>query len=255
MLLGLRKVVVASLASAVWLGTLPLAAFEQGAPSRMERRQRPFLGLRVEVVRPGVIKNLPEQFHAGQGLIVVAIVPGSPAEKAGIKPRDVLMSYDDQKLFSGRQLAGLVGTDKSGRTVDLTILRGNNPQQIKAILGDQSPRPVKPTTGTMPGAAPQPTPAAGAQSSGKEGPEETFDSMILQSAGKDRFKVQIQYLDKNGKLQKHAFEGTLKELRHSIVSEKDLPTSERAQLLGSLNLSSQGGEFPELSRRAPTDSK
>ena len=68
--------------------------------------------------------------------------------------------------------------------------------------------------------------------------------MILENVGKDRFKVQIEYLNKNGQLEKHRFEGGLKELHQKIVAEKDLPATERAQLLRSLNLPTELGTFP-----------
>ena len=41
--------------------------------------------------------------------------PGSPADKAGLKSHDILVRYDNQKLFSPQQLTKLVWADQPGR--------------------------------------------------------------------------------------------------------------------------------------------
>ena len=61
--------------------------------------------------------------------------------------------------------------------------------------------------------------------------------------------MQIQYLDKKGQLEKHEFEGTLKELHQKIAAEKTLPSRERAQLLRSLDLPLEGMEVTAMSFR------
>ena len=53
---------------------------------------------------------------------------------------------------------------------------------------------------------------------------------------KDRFHVEIQYLNKKGALDRKTFDGTRKEIHKAILSEKDLPAEEARQLLRSLNL-------------------
>ena len=43
----------------------------------------------------------------GQGVLVVQVTPDTPAAKAGLRPRDILVNYDDQKLYSPEQLIKL----------------------------------------------------------------------------------------------------------------------------------------------------
>ena len=175
----------------------------------------------------------------------------SPAEKAGVKPGDVITSYDDQLIFVPRQLVDLVWTDKAQREVSLSIVRNGKQEQVKAMLGSHDLRfgshPMEKMSESMKSA---PIPEAGAsarhtpkgmnpevKSSEKENGWETFDSMTLEKMGNDKFKVQIQYLDENGKLAQRKFEGSLGEIHRDILAKKDLPPIERGQLLRSLDLS------------------
>jgi len=59
---------------------------------------------------------------AGFGLMVEAILPGSPAEKAGLKRHDVLLAFDDQELVNPEQLLALVRRSQKGQKVELTVM-------------------------------------------------------------------------------------------------------------------------------------
>ncbi len=269
---ALKMIVTASLACVLSLGVCKLWAAEQndpasGEPAKTEnmRHHNAYLGLKVEAVRPGTLTNVPEQFHQGQGVRVMGVMPGSPAEKAGVKQGDIIMSFDDQRLFSPLQFVGLVRNDKPGREAELTLLRDNKPEQVKVTIGHHDWRSGWQESENKSGTA-QENPANGAnqrqgtqpspnKASGKEANQETFDSLLLENVGKDRFKVQIEYLDRNNKLEKHRFDGTIKELHQKIAAEKDLPARDRAQLLRSLDLPSVGIEIPGISFRVipPTD--
>ncbi|HWA98000.1 MAG TPA: hypothetical protein VG713_05885, partial [Pirellulales bacterium] len=63
-----------------------------------------------------------------------------------------------------------------------------------------------------------------------------FDSMTITQVDKNKFKAEIAYRDKDGKVEKRQFEGTRDELRRDIEQQKDLPASEREHLLSALGL-------------------
>ncbi len=69
--------------------------------------------------------NLPDF----QGLIVEQIVKGSPAERAGLKHFDVLVTANDKKLGEVADLMAVVDATK-GNEVNLRILRGGKEQTI-----------------------------------------------------------------------------------------------------------------------------
>ena len=65
--------------------------------------------------------------------------------------------------------------------------------------------------------------------------------MTLKKLDNDKFRAEIQYLDKDQKLQKHSFEGTRDEIHKAILNEKDLKPNEREHLLRSMNMNA---DFP-----------
>ena len=62
----------------------------------------------------------------------------------------------------------------------------------------------------------------------------------------ERSKLEINYLDKDGKMEHHAFKGTREEIEQAIKSEKDLPNSERHHLLHGLAPSLRGNFLPSV---------
>jgi hypothetical protein len=208
----------------------------------------PYLGVGVEPLHPAFSAHLPGSLLGGQGVLVSTVAKDSPADKAGIKAHDILAAYGDQKLFSPNQMVKLVRADKPGKEVKLQLVREGKLLVVPVTLGDQPPHiasrehsyrdlwerqfPWKlprfsPNQPSSPPQSPRPT--------NKKG-WESFDSLTLKKLDGNRFKAEVEYLDKEGKNQHHEFEGTREEIRKQIESEKDLPDDEREQLLGGLNL-------------------
>lgn len=75
---------------------------------------------------------------AGFGLMVEDILPGSPAEKAGIKRHDVLLAFDDQELVNPEQLLALVRRSKKGQSVEMTVLSQAARRMVTVVL-DEGP--------------------------------------------------------------------------------------------------------------------
>src|SRR5476651_1245031 len=67
------------------------------------------------------------------GLVVNTVAPDSPAA-AVLKPHDILVKLDDQKLIETRQLAVLVRGHKEGDEVALTYIRGGKEATAKVKL-------------------------------------------------------------------------------------------------------------------------
>jgi hypothetical protein len=212
-----------------------------------------YLGVEVESLHPSLASHLPGDIMHGQGILVMDVVPDSPAEKAGLKEHDVLTSYDDQKLYAPEQLAKLVQADKPQHEVTLGIVRRGKSEQLKVKLGsepyDQEPLPGgwEPRGfGSWDWGVPEQSFLRPQARRNSDASWESFDSMTLRKIGDHRFKVEIQYLDKSGKKEQHAFEGTREEIRRDIAAEKDLPANERNHLLSSLGLTND--EFDRSAR-------
>lgn len=76
--------------------------------------------------------------YKGDGVLVANVVPGGPAEKAGVKKGDVIASYNSKKVDSPEALSKLVGQTKVGQEVAIGLVRGGAPSTVKLKLGDRS---------------------------------------------------------------------------------------------------------------------
>ncbi len=69
------------------------------------------------------------------GAVVTQVMPGSPADKAGLKSEDIILKANGRELASFTQLRNLVGLMRIGDKVDLDILRAGKPRTISVTIG------------------------------------------------------------------------------------------------------------------------
>ena len=80
---------------------------------------------------------------SSQGAIVARVASGGPADKAGLKRGDVILSVDRVSVGTDHSLSSLIQQKRSGDTVMLSVQSGR-PQ------ADKGPRDVKVTLGSSP---------------------------------------------------------------------------------------------------------
>ncbi|RCS53991.1 PDZ domain-containing protein [Bremerella cremea] len=202
-----------------------------------ETKQTTYLGVTVSPLHEGIFAHFRDDIEHRQGLMVQDVAAGSPAEKAGLKPKDILMTYGDQKLYSTSQLFALVREAKPDSKVMLGYKRDSKMQDTTATLA-QHAMPVARMSDKSSKGKGDSTAAKKDQSQW-----ESFDSLTINSLGDNRYQAQVSYLDKLGKVESLKFEGTRDEIRQDITSRSDLPQNERGHLLRALNMSSERIEF------------
>jgi membrane-associated protease RseP (regulator of RpoE activity) len=69
---------------------------------------------------------------------VTKVVPGSPAEKAGLQPGDVLFALNGVEMKSENEEALVKARKewKPGQTVQYTVKRNGAPKQVEVVLGE-----------------------------------------------------------------------------------------------------------------------
>lgn len=107
---------------------------------RTGRIVRPYLGVRYVPVTPELKEknNLPTDY----GMLVsggvrsdeLAVIPGSPADKAGIVENDIILEVDRMKLTPDKNLAAIIRGKKVGDTVDLKVLHKGEEKNIRVTL-------------------------------------------------------------------------------------------------------------------------
>ena len=96
-----------------------------------------FLGVHVEDVSKENMGRYNMRDVRGVG--VTEVVKDSPAEKAGLRKDDVILSFNGEAVTSTRKLNRLVSESSADQNVRLTISRGGSEQEIAATLGKRKP--------------------------------------------------------------------------------------------------------------------
>ena len=68
------------------------------------------------------------------GALVSSVAQGGPADKAGVKPGDVITKFNDKAVQNTTDLQKSVAATKPGTAVNLTVVRNGKDQQIKAVV-------------------------------------------------------------------------------------------------------------------------
>jgi len=103
----------------------------------------PFLGIRYVIITDGIKQknNLPVNYGAlvthGSNAADVAVTPGSPADKAGIKEGDIVLELNGQKITQDNDLAKMLQSLNVGDTVTLKILSGGQEKTVSVTLGER----------------------------------------------------------------------------------------------------------------------
>ena len=66
-----------------------------------------------------------------------AVVPGSPAQKAGIQEADIILEVQNKKITPTNSLEDVLQEFKVGEEIQLKILRKNKELLLKAILAEK----------------------------------------------------------------------------------------------------------------------
>ncbi|RYB92759.1 PDZ domain-containing protein [Nocardioides glacieisoli] len=69
-----------------------------------------------------------------QGATITEVMPGTPAEVAGLQKDDVVTAVDDQPVNDGIALIVAIRTHRPGETVEFTVLRGGDEQVVEVEL-------------------------------------------------------------------------------------------------------------------------
>ncbi|HKS16247.1 MAG TPA: trypsin-like peptidase domain-containing protein [Planctomycetota bacterium] len=91
---------------------------------REGRVRRSWLGVAAGVITLPRRLTHPLGVDLERGVIVTSVEAGSPAEKAGLRPRDVIVAFGEAKTPDVDALHRLLTGEMTGKSAALTILRG-----------------------------------------------------------------------------------------------------------------------------------
>jgi serine protease Do len=103
---------------------------------------RPYIGVRYIPITAAIqeANNLSVDYGVlvspGQSSAELAVMPGSPADKAGIEDGNIILEFDGQRLDANTSLASLVRQKQVGETVRLKVLSQGQERDILLTLDE-----------------------------------------------------------------------------------------------------------------------
>ncbi len=96
--------------------------------------RRGLLGINIQNISEDVAKNL--DLKDTKGVIVSNVRPGSAADKAGIKRRDIVLAINGEAIEDSNILRNKVAQSQPGSEIKIKILRDGKEQEVSATLDE-----------------------------------------------------------------------------------------------------------------------
>jgi Do/DeqQ family serine protease len=94
--------------------------------------ERGQLGIEVQNMDAEMARN--SGLKPNEGAIINQIIPGSPAEKAGIQTGDIIVRLNSKNVNSAVDVKNMVGDLRVGSEVHITVLRAGRPRNVTVII-------------------------------------------------------------------------------------------------------------------------
>ena len=124
-----------------WSVALPPSTVDRVADALLAKGRiaRGYLGVGLQPVRvPESIARTLQLARTG-GAIVVAVEPGSPADRSGVMIGDVLIGIDGAAVSDVEDVHGLLGPDKVGAQSSLRVIRAGALAEVSVTIGERTP--------------------------------------------------------------------------------------------------------------------
>ena len=106
------------------------------------RVRRAALGVSVQPLTSELSANLGVKDT--EGAVVATVTPGSPADRAGVKPNDVITAFNGDPVHDMNALRNRVAESAPGSRATMTVRRGGSEQRLSVELAEVPQ--VRPTT-------------------------------------------------------------------------------------------------------------
>ncbi len=99
------------------------------------RVRRGYLGVGAQPVR--LPESLAQSLGQEIGLLIIAVEPDTPAERAGLTLGDTIITLDGEKIRHIEELMAMLSGDRVGREVVAKIVRGGELREINLMIGER----------------------------------------------------------------------------------------------------------------------
>lgn len=113
----------------------PINVIKKVIPRLMNGEKFAWGWLGVQITEISLQQARDMGLSPAKGAVIHSVLPGQPAERGGIRIRDVILSVNDNQVNSPRDVSRMIGGLEAGRMVKLTILRSGKTLQLSFPLG------------------------------------------------------------------------------------------------------------------------
>jgi len=96
------------------------------------------IGIRFEEDAPEKHSALLKVYGADHGVFVKEVEPNGPADKAGMKPQDIVTSINGHEVHKGQDLIDLVAESPVESTLKVSVVRDKKPVSLSIVVGDRT---------------------------------------------------------------------------------------------------------------------
>ena len=135
--IGVNTAIYSPSGGSVGIGFAIPSALAENIVEQLEeygRTIRGWLGVRIQTVTEDLASSLG--LDRPYGALVASVIPNSPAEKAGIKPGDVILEFNDSEVTEMRKLPRLGSETKVNSRSNVIIWRNEKKKSLKVIIAE-----------------------------------------------------------------------------------------------------------------------
>ncbi|WER45692.1 Do family serine endopeptidase [Cupriavidus sp. WKF15] len=141
-LLGINTAIYSRSGGSLGIGfAIPVSTAKQVMESIISTGSvtRGWIGVEPQDMTPEIAESFG--LEAKEGALIAAVVQGGPADKAGVKPGDVLTSVDGQSITDTTALLNAIAQLKPGADAKMKVIRRGKPTELTVTIGKRPPPP------------------------------------------------------------------------------------------------------------------
>ena len=98
---------------------------------------RGWIGVETQDITADLAENFGVKEH--EGALIAAVLRGGPADKAGVKPGDILVQVNDAKVTDQVVMVNLIAQLAPDKKARLTFIRKGKPVTLEVLIGTRQP--------------------------------------------------------------------------------------------------------------------
>jgi serine protease DegQ len=101
---------------------------------------RGWIGIEAQDLTPELAESF--KLNSNQGTLIAGVLRNSPADKAGLKPGDILLAIDNKPVFDSGSMLNLIASLKPNQNSMVKVFRDGKTTELPIIIGTR-PKPTE----------------------------------------------------------------------------------------------------------------